>query len=120
MTLVSEFITEQRKEGVHLPAATEATLLRWGLIKKERGFIWMLHNLGEWGTPCLIAHLLCKNQTKTSRSQQDQNKRQCLVFLVHFKVPFFGACRQLLSGHSGSLACFQLLSGFRLPPRGCV
>lgn len=74
-------VTKQ-KRGVHLPAATKAKFTRQVLMQKERGSIQMLHNLGEWRTPCLFH----KTQTKPSCLQQDQNKRQCSEFLIHLKV----------------------------------
>ena len=43
-------ITEQ-KMGVCLPATTKAKFTMWVLMEKEKGFIWMLQYLGEWGTP---------------------------------------------------------------------
>ena len=78
----------------------------------------MLCDLGEWQTPYHKAHLLCKTHTQSNHPQQDQNKSQCPEFLLHLKVPSFGVCRQLLSGHPGSLACSQLLpiSGSVLEP----
>ena len=113
---VRHHVTEQKKKAeVQLPASTKAKLKRQVLMQKERSLIYMLCHLGEWGTPRLLAHLFL-----VTHPQQDQNKEQCPQFLLYFKVSSFGACRWLLSDHPGSLACSQLLLGFRLPPGGCV
>ena len=114
-----QFVTEQ-KRGAFLPATTKAKFMRQVLMQKKRDFILMLHNLRERGTSCLITHSLHKKQTKHSHPQQDQSKRQCPQVLLYFKVPSFGACRQLQSSLAGSLACSELLSSFRIPPGGCM
>ena len=93
----------------------------WSLCcVKGKRFYQMLHDLEEWGIPHLTAHLLHKNQTRPSHPQQDQHKKQCPEFLLHFKVLLFGAHMYLLSSHPGSLACSPLLSAFRLPLEACV
>ena len=92
-------VTEQ-KTGLRLPATATARLMRQLAVKEERGLMQMLHDLGERWTPRLKAHLLCKTQTKSHCLQQDQDKRQCPELLLHFKVPSFGACGQLLNRSS--------------------
>lgn len=72
----------------------------------------MLSHFGEWQT-----HVL---RLKSSCPHQDQNKRHCLEFLLHFKEWSFGARGSKLSGQPGSLAYSQLLTGFRLPLGDCV
>ena len=83
--------------GIRLLVATKAKLVRQLLVKKERCFIHILCNLGEWQTSHLKTHL-CITQSPTALSR-DQNKSQRPGFLLHFKVPSFGAFRRLLSSH---------------------
>ena len=48
--------------------------------------------------------------SQSSPPQQNQDRRQCPEFLLHFKVQSFEARRWWLSGHPGGLACSWLLS----------
>lgn len=65
---------------VQLPVATKAKIVREMLVQKEKGFIQMLSNLGEWQTliskststfrhgksPCKGQARTCKAKTKAS------------------------------------------------------
>ena len=72
-------------KGVHLPAITKAKLMRQLLVKKERSFIQMLFDLGEWQTPRLNAHLFLKTVEKVQLSSARPKQSQCPEFLLQFK-----------------------------------
>ena len=106
---------------VWLPVTTKAKLVRQVLVQREKSFIQVLHDLGEWWTPvwktispfCHGKHYQCP--------QEGQDKSRCPEFLLHFKVQFFGAFRQLLSSltpRPGILTCSLLLfiSGSLMEP----
>ena len=44
----------------------KAKLVRCVWMQKKNGFIQILYYVGEWGTPCLKAHLLCKTQPSSA------------------------------------------------------
>lgn len=61
-----------------------------------------------------------KLRGKPSCRQPAKTKDNIQGFFPHFRVPSFGKHRQLRSGHPGSSARSQSLSGFRLHPGTCV
>ena len=117
--LISHYVTTQKWGLTACHHQKENSSGRYWWDGKTE-FIWMLNNLEKWRPPCLKAYLLCKTQKKPSSPQQDQNKRKYPEYLLHFKNVILGNLRQLFIGHLGSLACSQMLSGFRLPPGGCM
>lgn len=75
--------------GCLLPQNPDSLGRHW--CKKERGFIQVVCNLGEWWTT-VPKHIPSFGHGK---SQQGQGKGQCPEFLLHFKVQSFGPWRQL-------------------------
>ena len=101
----------QSKKGILYACLQNSQTHKAGIdIKGKRVFIQVLHDLGEWQTSYLRAHLLHKSKTKSNHPQQDQDKGQYQEFLLHFMAPSFGVHRHLLCGHPGSLTRYQLLS----------
>ena len=67
----------------------------------------MLHNLGEWQTLVSKSISSRKPREQPSHHQPDQNLRQCPEFLLPFRGPYFGNCRQPLSGRSSRQLSFS-------------
>ena len=80
----------------------------------------MIHNLVE----CRLLSqkpIPSRNPEENPARKKKKKQRQRTEFLLLCKIPSLGNHRQLLCGHLGGLACFWVLSSFRLFPwKPCV
>ena len=113
-------LQNKKKREVQLPATKKSRNHEVGADSKgKRSY---LDAMPSWrmGDSLFQISFPLQNPDKNLSSSAGPEQKAVPRIPASFQSTILWSLRQLLSGHPGSLACSQLLSGFRLPPGGCV